>query len=48
MSPLNILIGGESFKELRENDLYYVDKTSLLEEMLNPVPVKASLITRRI
>ena len=46
MASLNILIGGESFKELREHHLCYVDKTSFLEEMLNAIPAKVSLITR--
>ena len=34
MSALNILIGGESFREIRERDCFYVDKTDLLEELL--------------
>ncbi|MBQ3613208.1 MAG: AAA family ATPase, partial [Bacteroidales bacterium] len=46
MSALNILIGGESFREIRERNCYYVDKTDLLEELLTAVPPKASLITR--
>ncbi|MBQ7568766.1 AAA family ATPase [bacterium] len=46
MSSLNILIGGESFKELREHNYCYIDKTALLEEMLDRVPPKVSLITR--
>ena len=46
MSALNILIGGESFKELREHNYCYIDKTRLLEEMLDRVPPKVSLITR--
>ncbi|MBQ7502713.1 AAA family ATPase, partial [bacterium] len=46
MAALNILIGGESFKEIRENNCCYVDKTSILEEMLNASLPKVSLITR--
>ena len=34
MSALNILIGGESFRRLREEQCYYIDKTDLLEEFL--------------
>jgi hypothetical protein len=41
-----ILIGGEFFRELRENDCYYADKTALIEELLSPVPPKVSLLTR--
>jgi hypothetical protein len=41
-----ILIGGEFFRELRENDCYYVDKTALIEELLFSVPPKVSLLTR--
>ena len=46
MAPLNIYIGGESFREIREQNCYYVDKTALLEEMLAVTPPKVSLITR--
>ncbi|MBO4311559.1 MAG: AAA family ATPase, partial [Desulfovibrionaceae bacterium] len=46
MAPLNILIGGESFREIREQGCYYVDKTAFLEEMLAATPPKVSLITR--
>ena len=46
MSALNILIGGESFREIRELNCYYVDKTDILEELLASVPPKVSLITR--
>ena len=46
MPPLNILIGGESFREIREQHCCYVDKTALLEEMLAETPPKVSLITR--
>ena len=46
MSALNILIGAESFREIRELNCYYVDKTDILEELLASVPPKVSLITR--
>ncbi|MCR5219645.1 MAG: ATP-binding protein [bacterium] len=46
MPPLNILIGGESFREIREQKCCYVDKTALLEEMLATIPPKVSLVTR--
>ena len=46
MASLSILIGSESFRELRENGYRYVDKTSILEEMLDPVLAKVLLITR--
>lgn len=46
MSALNILIGGESFREIRELNCCYVDKTDLLEELLTAIPPKVSLITR--
>jgi hypothetical protein len=45
MAQFNILIGCESFKEIRENYVY-VDKTSIIEEMLTGPRSKVSLITR--
>ena len=46
MPAPNILIGGESFRELRERNCYYIDKTDLLVELLSQVPAKVSLFTR--
>ena len=46
MSASNILIGGESFREIRERNCYYIDKTDFLVELLSNVPAKVSLITR--
>ncbi|MBQ9405743.1 MAG: AAA family ATPase, partial [Desulfovibrio sp.] len=46
MASLNIIIGSEFFRELRENNYCYVDKTCFLEELLDAVPTKVSLITR--
>ena len=46
MAPLNIFIGGEDFRRLREENRYYVDKTGLIEELLTPSMPLVSLITR--
>ncbi|MBQ7502327.1 AAA family ATPase, partial [bacterium] len=46
MAALNIAIGSDIFKEIRENNCCYVDKTSILEEMLTRSLSKVSLITR--
>ena len=46
MAPLNILIGGEDFRRLREENRYYVDKTGLLGELLAPSQPLVSLVTR--
>ena len=46
MALLNILIGGESFREIRERSCCYIDKTTLLEEFFRTTPPKVSLITR--
>ena len=45
MAQFDILIGCESFKEIREHHVY-VDKTSIIEEMLTGSRSKVSLITR--
>ena len=39
-------VGSESFREIRDNDLCYVDKTGFIEEFLTSSFVKFSLITR--
>ncbi|MBQ3170833.1 MAG: AAA family ATPase, partial [Mailhella sp.] len=46
MSASNILIGGESFRRIREDNCYYIDKTMFLEELLSQTPPMVSLITR--
>ena len=46
MAPLNICIGGEFFRRMREENRYYVDKTGLIEEMLSENQPLVSLITR--
>ena len=44
--PARIFIGAEFFRELRENNCYYIDKTGLIEELLSENPAKVSLFTR--
>ena len=46
MASLDILVGCESFKKLRECNCCYVDKTSFLVEMLSSPAPSVSLITR--
>ena len=46
MALLDICIGAEDFREIRENSYCYVDKTSFIEEMLRTPPPKVSLVTR--
>jgi len=46
MSTTKILIGGESFRRIREENCYYIDKTFLLKELLSETPAMVSLITR--
>ena len=46
MASLDILIGCESFKKIREYNCCYVDKTSFLIEMLSSPAPSVSLITR--
>ncbi len=46
MAPLNIFIGGEFFRKMREENRYYVDKTGLIEEMLSENQPLVSLVTR--
>ncbi len=45
LSP-KIRIGVESFRELRENNYCYIDKTKIFEELLCNDDAKVSLITR--
>ncbi|MBO4334310.1 MAG: AAA family ATPase, partial [Desulfovibrio sp.] len=44
--PLPIYIGGEVFRELRQGNRYYIDKTKFIEELLRPNQSFVSLITR--
>ncbi|MCR5813115.1 MAG: AAA family ATPase [Desulfovibrio sp.] len=46
MASLNILIGGDSFKKIREEHRCYVDKTSFIEEFFALGQPEVSLITR--
>ena len=39
-------LGGMSFAELRENDLYYVDKTGLIKDILDSNRFGVYLFTR--
>ena len=41
-----ILIGGESFREIREKNFFFVDKTAFIEEFFLNSHAKVSLITR--
>ena len=43
---LDILIGGTSFREIREESCWYADKTAIIEEFVRTGPARVSLITR--
>ena len=45
MTP-RIIIGTTSFRKIRENNFYYVDKTSFLADFLNGGPDEVTLLTR--
>ena len=45
ISQVRIPVGNSNFQEIREKDLYYVDKTSFISELLNYTD-KVQLITR--
>lgn len=45
-TKIRIDTSNSSFREARETQLYYVDKTGFIEELITNVPGKASLITR--
>ncbi|MBQ7606878.1 MAG: AAA family ATPase [Desulfovibrionaceae bacterium] len=42
----SIAIGISSFLEIRKNNSIYVDKTDIIQQILEPIPTKVSLITR--
>ncbi|MBR2255107.1 MAG: AAA family ATPase, partial [Candidatus Methanomethylophilaceae archaeon] len=42
----NVAIGIDDFKEIREKDLYYVDKTGLIEDIVARNGTKVFLLTR--
>ncbi len=46
MSEKRILVGTQSFRELRENKKTYIDKTTFISEFLSGETAKVSLITR--
>ena len=46
MNKIKIPVGSSSFVDIRENKYYYVDKSSLIKELLNTDATKVTLITR--
>ena len=46
MKELNIPVGVSDFEEIRKNGYYYIDKSGLIEELLNRTGTKVTLITR--
>ena len=46
MKKLNIPVGVSDFEEIRKNGYYYIDKSGLIEELLNRTGIKVTLITR--
>ncbi len=46
MTKTRIKFGAISFRKIRENSNYYVDKTAFIEEFLDAEPHEASLFTR--
>ena len=43
----DVPIGNDDFKSIRDNDEYYVDKTKLIEDILNSRNTKAFQFMRR-
>lgn len=46
MKEWNIPVGVSDFEEIRKNGYYYIDKSGLIEELLNRTGTKVTLITR--
>ena len=46
MKNLNIPMGISDFEKIRREGFYYIDKTGLVKELLNPKPAEVTLITR--
>ena len=46
MKEMNIPVGVSDFEEIRKNGYYYIDKSGLIEELLNRTGTKVTLITR--
>lgn len=42
---MNLPIGNDDFRRLRENGFYYVDKTMMIKDFIN-MPTEVALITR--
>ena len=45
MPQINVSFG-DNFRDIRDDKCYYVDKTGLIEELLQRVPPTVSLFTR--
>ena len=43
---INIAVGDESFDEIRQSGLYYVDKTELIYDLVGKTKNKVTLFTR--
>ena len=46
MKNMNIPVGVSDFAEIRQNGYYYVDKSTLIKELLKTTATKVTLITR--
>ena len=46
MQRVNLPIGTSDFERIRKSGCYYIDKTSLIGEILNTSGVQVMLITR--
>ncbi|MBR2175846.1 MAG: AAA family ATPase [Clostridia bacterium] len=46
MSKLKMPVGNTNFAEIRESGYYYVDKTELIDQLINNIHAKVTLITR--
>lgn len=46
MNLLNLPVGVSDFAEIRNNNYYYIDKSGLIEELLESTGTKVTLITR--
>lgn len=43
MKKLNILVGSSDFAEIRKNGCYYVDKSGLIEELLQSTGTRVTV-----
>lgn len=46
MNLLNLPVGVSDFAEIRNNNYYYIDKSGLIEELLESTGTKVTLINR--